>query len=109
MTTERLEKLLNFLKSSPNDSFLLFAVAKEYESNGHQDKALKYYMILKDQDPEYIGLYYHLAKLYENIQEEVLALRIYNEGIALAKKKADYHSLSELNNAKMNLELLLGN
>ncbi len=109
MAEERLEKLLNFLKSSPNDSFLLFAIAKEYETNQQMDMALKYYLQLKENDADYIGLYYHLAKLYEYLEEKILALQTYTDGIALAKRLTDYHALSELNNAKMNLELELGN
>ncbi len=109
MDSSRLDKLKNFLESSPNDSFLLFAVAKEYETLGQLDQALKFYRDLKEKDPEYIGLYYHLAMLYEKIQEDMLALDTYKEGIALAKKAGDFHALSELNNAKMNLELILGN
>jgi len=109
MNEDRLDKLLNFLKTTPNDSFLLFAIAKEYETRQQIDQALKHYLLLKENDPKYIGLYYHLAKIYEHIQEDILALGIYKEGVALAKELGDYHALSELNNAKTNLELQLGN
>ncbi len=109
MSSERLDKLLDFLKSSPNDSFLLFALAKEYENIGQIDQALLHYTKLKEIDSKYIGLYYHLGKLYERIQEEILALRTYKEGINLAKELGDFHALSELNTAKTNLEMTLGN
>jgi len=105
----RLTKLLNFLEENPKDSFLLFAVAKEYENNERLDKALFYYRSIQESDPEYIGLYYHLGKLYETLDEPLLALETFNLGIALAQKKVDFHSLSELNNAKMNLELSMNN
>lgn len=109
MNSERLSKLLLMLEEKPQDSFLLFAIAKEYESMEKLDQTLKYYMTLQDSDPEYIGLYYHLGKLYEKINEEHLALKTYSFGIELSKKVGDFHSLSELNNAKANLEILLGN
>lgn len=109
MASDRLSKLLAFLVDSPDDSFLIFAVAKEYESAGQVDQALKHYLLLKEKDPEYIGLYYHLANLYIHIQEEILAMTIYKEGIELAKKQSDFHALSELNNAKTNLEITMGN
>lgn len=109
MSDKRLAKLFAFLEENPNDSFIVFAIAKEYEKQEHRDQALKYYLQLKELDAEYIGLYYHLAKLYESIQEEILALKTYKEGISLAKSIGDFHALSELNNAKMNLEILLGN
>lgn len=109
MNTDRLSKLEAFLKDNPHDTFLLFAIAKEYEKLGQRENALNGYLALKEKDPDYIGLYYHLAKLYESTQKDLLALETYKEGIVLAQSLGDFHALSELNNAKMNLEILLGN
>ncbi|MBT8189357.1 MAG: hypothetical protein KJO29_02920, partial [Bacteroidia bacterium] len=100
MSDKRLEKLLQFLQDQPDDAFLLFAVGKEYEQQDQFDKALEKYLFLRETQPEYIGLYYHLAKLYEKLDENILAMQTYNEGIQMAKKQADFHALSELNNAK---------
>ena len=97
------------MKESPNDSFLKFAIAKEHEKSKVYDKALKYYLDIYENEPEYIGLYYHLGKLYEQINRRQLALNTYKEGIELGKKAGDFHAVSELNNAKMNLELELDN
>ncbi len=44
------------MEASPSDSFVLFAIAKEYESAGDNVKALEYYQKLKSADPEYVGL-----------------------------------------------------
>jgi len=52
-----------------------------------------------------VGLYYHLGKLYEELGETDLALLTYEDGVSVAKKAADFHALSELHNAKMNLEI----
>ena len=109
MDSDRLNTLLNYHKNDPQDSFILFALAKEYETLDQLDLALKYYLKLYKNDPEYIGLYYHLAKLYEMLEEDIRALETYNDGIELAKKQKDFHALSELNNAKINLELEMGN
>ena len=77
MSTDRLNKLLQFLKSAPNDSFLIFAIAKEHESQNQLNEALERYLELYDKDPEYIGLYYHLAKLYEQFDSNIKAIKIY--------------------------------
>ncbi len=105
MNESRLNKLLEFYNSEGSDSFIIFAVAKEYENFERFDKALEFYLELKQKDPDYIGLYYHLAKLYEELEKRELALTTYDEGLALAKKLRDFHALSELNNAKMNYEM----
>lgn len=109
MEHTRLSTLLQYLVDQPHDAFLLFAIAKEYETNDELNKSLTYFLKLKEHHPDYIGLYLHLGMLYESIQEVNLALETYGAGIELAKKIGDFHSLSELNNAKMNLEVLLGN
>ena len=109
MNNDRLLKLEAFLKDSPSDPFLLFAVAKEYEKLEQIENAMNGYLKLREVKPDYIGLYYHLAKLYEVLNKDLKALEIYKEGIDLAKSLGDFHALSELNNAKMNLEIQLGN
>ncbi len=109
MSQDRLSQLLAYLKESPEDSFLTFAVAKEYESQDQADKALLYYLKLRDSDPKYVGLYYHLAKLYEHIEEPRLSKETYEQGIIVAKESGDFHALSELNNALTNLKLSMDN
>jgi hypothetical protein len=61
--------------------------------------------IISSNDPGYVGMYYHLGKLYEKMGEPELALEAYTAGINVAKKIPDFHALSELNNAKLNLEM----
>ncbi len=107
MHTERLIQLLGMLKDDPKDSFLRYAVAKEYENGNDLELALVEYLTIKDNDPDYVGMYYHLAKLYEKIEDTDKALDIYTLGIQIAKKLSDFHALSELNSAKMNLEMEL--
>lgn len=105
MKPNRIESLLEFLKEDPEDSFVRFALAKEYEKLGTLKQALDTYLELKRIDANYLGLYYHLGGLYEQLHEKEKALEIYTQGITLAKKTADFHSLSELHTAKTNLEI----
>ncbi|MCB0586811.1 MAG: tetratricopeptide repeat protein [Phaeodactylibacter sp.] len=104
MSTKRLEQLKALLEESPHDSFLSFAIAKEYEKTGDREKALRYYLYLEEHDPEYVGAYYHLGKLYEQMGEEALALETYDKGIAAARRAGDQHALGELAAAKLALE-----
>lgn len=93
------------LSEDPDNSFLHFAIAKEYEKLDQLDTALQKYEYLLSHDPNYVGLYYHHAKLLEELGEDETALEIYGKGIAIAKAQNDLHALSELQNAKMNLEI----
>ncbi|MCR9289522.1 MAG: tetratricopeptide repeat protein [Bacteroidetes bacterium] len=103
MKSKRLEQLYNFLENSPNDSFLLFAIAKEYEKLQDKESALKYYLKLTKEDPDYVGTYYHLGKLYERLDQITTAFFTYKRGMVIAKKINDQHAFSELAGAKMEL------
>lgn len=103
MQPNRIETLKSFLIEDPTDSFILFALAKEYEKIGTLKIALDTYNDLKTLDPDYVGLYYHLAGLHIKLGQVDEALKTYEEGIIVAKKAADFHALSELHNAKMNI------
>lgn len=103
----RLQQLYALLQETPSDSFLLFALAKEYEKLGDEAQALTYYLKLVETDPTYVGTYYHLGKLYESQEQFPQALESYEKGMQFAKQAGDQHALSELLAAKMNLELEL--
>lgn len=105
MSKNRLEVLSDMLANDPNDSFVRYALAKEWESLSEHTKAETVFLELKANDPDYVGLYYHLAKLYEKMDQPEKAMEIYNIGIDIAKNLKDFHALSELNSAKLNLEM----
>ncbi len=101
MPSARLQQLLKFLESSPDDAFLLFAMAKEYEKGGDDENAMTYYQRLYESSPEYVGLYYHLGKLYERQEKPVEAFKTYTEGMGVAKQQGDQHALNELAGARL--------
>ncbi|MFT4534805.1 MAG: tetratricopeptide (TPR) repeat protein [Saprospiraceae bacterium] len=105
MQKNRIDTLIKFLEDDPGDSFIKFAIAKEYEKMGTLKKALDTYLELRKMDPKYVGLYYHLAALQIELSMPDEALKTYDEGIEIAKKAADFHALSELHTAKLNIDI----
>lgn len=103
MSTNRLNQLQQFLKDSPKDSFIRFAIAKEYENLEQWDKALDFYLHILNDNPGYIGLYYHLGKLYERQEELTKAFSTYKDGMAIAKEAGDQHAFNELASVKLGL------
>ncbi len=95
----RLQQLKTFLEESPDDAFLLFALAKEYEKMSDTVQALHYYTRLETLHSNYVGTYYHLGKLYEKLNLHEKAIGTYEAGMAVAKKENDKHAYSELQNA----------
>lgn len=102
--SKRLQTLLQFLEESPDDAFLRFALAKEYEGLHQDDDAMAAYLQLRAQHPDYVGLYYHLGKLHERRQALKEAIDAYTEGMAVATRLGDRHALSELAAARLNLD-----
>lgn len=99
----RLAQLSQLLAQSPQDPFLLFAIAKEHEKLGDAAEALRQYALLRAAHPDYVGLYYHLGKL-QATTDPVAAAETYRAGIAVAQKLGDFHALSELRGALMGME-----
>jgi len=96
---DRLTQLLDFLSQSPQDAFNLYSVAYEYLQRGETDKAESYFLKLKKLHPDYVGLYYHLGKIYFlqfNFEE---ALKVYQEGKEVAQEAGDKHAEGELDRA----------
>ena len=96
---ERIEKLREFLKSNPTDSFLQHALALEYSKIGDDSTARELFEKILEREPSYIGSYYHLAKLLERMGDNDAAIQWYEKGMAAAKKANDLHALGELRSA----------
>jgi len=104
---DRVQHLLNLLEEDPRSVFILFALAKEYEKRQKYEIAEAYYLRSLELDENYLGSYYHVAKLYEELGDNDQALVMYERGITKAKSLSDFHALGELMNAKTNLEMEL--
>lgn len=102
---ERLDQLMSFLNENPNDSFLQYAIALEHIKKGEPEKGLIYFENLLKHDPDYVGTYYHLAKLYLKLGMKPEAIACYENGMGVATKLSDFHALAELKNAYTNLQL----
>ncbi|UIR56517.1 tetratricopeptide repeat protein [Sphingobacterium sp. SRCM116780] len=99
MTADRLQQLLDFLKDSPQDPFLKYALATEYLKLGNQGEALNGYLDLIANHEDYVGTYYHLGKLYEKLNQLEDAREIYKKGMLITQQKRNMHALSELRGA----------
>jgi len=95
----RIEKLNEFLKANPSDSFLQHALALEYIKLGDDEKARGLFEELLNREPGYIGSYYHLAKLLERNDKAEEAIKVYEKGMEEAKRAGDNHALGELKGA----------
>ena len=92
----RIEQLLRFLSEQPNDSFLIHALALEYQKAGDDEQARYYFEQNLHKAPGYIATYYHLGKLLERKGAVQDAIAIYEQGMQQARAAGDDHAFSEL-------------
>ena len=100
----RIEKLLEYMKTSGKDSFLQHALALEYIKVDKDEEARQLFNEILLREPTYIGSYYHLAKLLERAGDFDRAIRVYKRGMEEAKKAGDNHTYSELQAALEDIE-----
>jgi len=100
----RIEKILEMLREGGKDSFLQHALALEYIKLDKEAEALEQFNDLLDREPDYVGSYYHKAKLLEKIGQIESAIDTYEKGMEVAKRLNDKHSYNELMMAKEELE-----
>lgn len=96
---DRIENIKELLKDSPKDSFLRHALALEYIKLEDLALAQQTFIELLNDDPNYVGSYYHIAKLLESQSEKDKAIFYYEKGMEVAKKLNDRHAYNELQSA----------
>jgi Tfp pilus assembly protein PilF len=95
----RIEKLREMLRTSPNDSFLNHALALEYIKLGDDQQAGILFEALLANEPGYVGSYYHIAKLKERNGETEAAIFWYEKGMEITLLAGDKHAYGELRSA----------
>ncbi|MEJ2004298.1 MAG: tetratricopeptide repeat protein [Cyclobacteriaceae bacterium] len=103
MNSARIKQLKTYLEETPDDPFLHYALALEYQEEA-PEKARKIFDRLLETHPDYLPAYYHAAHLYWSVDALEKARETFDSGIALASKKGDHHALRELQNALTNFE-----
>jgi Tfp pilus assembly protein PilF len=95
----RVERIKEMLAANPGDSFLQHALALEYIKIEEDERARELFQHLLKNDENYIGSYYHLAKLLERNDKMEDAKEVYEQGMLKAKECGDMHTYNELRTA----------
>ena len=104
MSSQRIDQLKEMLKNEPEDSFLNYALALEYAKAGDQKKAIELIEALLSRNKNYLGAYYQLGSLYEQITDIQRAVITYEKGIIIAQQQQNRKTLGELKQALMLLD-----
>jgi len=87
MTNNRIEQLKKILGDNEKDSLTRYMLALEYRELGETDKCLNLFKEIIETDPNYTAVYYHLGKLYEDMERRDEAEETYIMGMQMVKDK----------------------
>jgi tetratricopeptide (TPR) repeat protein len=95
----RIEQIKAFLKDSPDDSFLNYALAIEMIGQQNTISAIAIFEKLLDKDPNYSATYYQYGKLVQKEGNSEKAKQIFENGIKIAVNNKETHTAAELRTA----------
>lgn len=101
----KIKQLARQIKNNPGDSFSKFALALEFRKEGEFKKARILFEDILSSDPDYVGVYYHLGKLYEVLDRMNDAKDLYTKGIDVATKQNESRTQKELEEALQQLKM----
>ena len=96
MNNDRLSKLQQLLAKTPDDAFLLYAIAMEHKKAGQPAEAVRHLQLTLAKDSGYIAAYLQLGQIHAQTDDVAAARQALAEGIAKAKQKGDNHAASEM-------------
>lgn len=99
----RLKTLARQVRENPDDSFAKFALALECRKKGQLEKARVLFEDIRNRDPNYVGVYYHLGAVYERLDRPGDARECYRNGIGVAQEQNRSRTVSELEEALQEL------
>src|SRR5690625_5552523 len=97
--SESVNKIRHFaalIRENPEESFPKFALALELLKKDDVAKARVLFESVLKQDPDYLGVYYHLGKLYESIEMTEEAETMYQQGIRSEEHTSELQSRGHL-------------
>lgn len=92
----RREKLLEMLKSNPEDPFLHYGLAMEHRTAGQLDEALACLEKAIECDAEYVAAYFHQGQIRAEQGNSDAARQILRDGIDVARRVGDGHAVEEM-------------
>ena len=95
----RMEQLEKMLEREPNDPFLLYGLALEHKKTADLPRAIELLQQVIQVDPGYCYAYYQLGQIHTASGDVPAAKRVFEQGIAAARKKGDAHAAEEISGA----------
>jgi predicted Zn-dependent protease len=95
----RLDQLRQLLEKDPNDPFLRYGIAMEHMKAQRRAEALAEFSTLLREHPDYVAGYFMAGRTHEQAGDIPAARKMYEEGIAAARRTGDLHAAGEIGDA----------
>jgi len=104
MNPTRRDTIEKLLLETPNDEFLNYALALEFEKDGETEIAIEMLVRLNKNNPDYLACYLKLAQLYADENRIENAIEVLKNGIIISQEQKNRKTEGELNQLLMALE-----
>jgi tetratricopeptide (TPR) repeat protein len=92
----RREQIESMLADSPNDTFLKYALAMEFENEQEHEKSLALHRDLMNDSPPYVPSFFMSGQQLAELDRIEEAREIVKQGITQAENQGDLHAASEM-------------
>ena len=92
----RREQIETMLAESPNDTFLRYALAMEFESEQEHEKSLELHEGLMNDSPPYVPSFFMSGQQLAELDRVDEAREVLTQGIAHAENQGDRHAVEEM-------------
>lgn len=99
MESSRIAVLEQTLQSSPDNSFVRYALAIELSRAGQPEKALDQFQYLLDHQPEYAAAYLQAGMLLSDQGQTERAREVFKKGLEVNRRQGNLHAESEIQSA----------
>ena len=91
-----IEQIESLLKDSPDDTFLLYALAMELDNCEQHDRSLEIFGTLMQQQPPYVPAFFMSAQQLSRLGRVNEARTNLRNGIEQARSQNDLHAAGEM-------------
>ncbi len=95
----RQDQLRKLLERTPNDAFLVYALALEHKKAGELDEALRLLTRTTELDANYAYAHFQRGQIFESRNDIPSAREAYTAGEAAAKRAGDAKGAGEIGGA----------
>lgn len=89
-------KLLGMLESGDDSALLRYSIGNAYFADKKFAEAIVHFEMAVEQDPGYSAAWKLLGRCYYELQDFANAVRVYEQGIAVAAEKGDKQAEKEM-------------